>query len=1253
MRPSLRLVSALLLLAFAVPTTQAQVSLTSLGVAKTENFDTLANTGTPAWTDNSTLAGWYSVRTTYTPGTGSSNTGAQYSFGAAGSTERALGSVGSGGTGTIHYAVRLVNNTGGNIDSLTIAYNGEQWRDGGNATPVAQPLAFEYQVAAAGTITDANTPSSGWVSAAFGYNSPKFTTTAGALNGNDPANRVAVSGTLTFPVAVSDGQEIWLRWVDVNDSGNDHGLAIDDFSVTPNGGGGPVTPNLSINDVTLAEGNSGTTTFSFTVSLSSPAGAGGVTFDIATADGTATTADNDYVGKSLTSQTISSGNSSYTFDVTVNGDTAAEANQSFFVNVTNVTGATVTDGQGQGTINNDDFPITPIHDVQGPGSSSPIVGSSVYVRGIVTALTGSGFFLQEEDAEVDADPATSEGIFVFTSSAPPAAAAVGNQVTVNGTVAEFVPSATPWTPPVTELVTPTVTLMSSGNPLPAATPIDSAMSGPSFPIDVLERFEGMRVSVADLDVVAPSDGNINESSGVVTSDHTFFGVIGGVARPFREPGVPSAEAAFYPGYAGPIFDQNMERIRVRGRGQTGSALTFDVAVGDGITGLVGVMDVFAGNFTILPDPSSTPVIVPGSNPSFARLPAGDEITVAGANLLRFYDNINDGAGPNNGDTVASATTYNNRLEKAARVICQAMNAPDIIGTVEVEKKAVLDALAAKIDVIANSGCATAPHYVAYLFEGNDIGAIDVGFLVKTEEVSAGVPRVTVNSVTQEGLCTLFKDASGNDVTDVGAAPNGCPQNGDFLNDRPSLFLDATVNAANGAAEDLTVVVNHLRSLGSSNSISSGTNGYATAGARVRAKRHQQAVELANRIQQRQVADPGERIVLVGDFNAFEFNDGLGDSMGTIMGTPAADSATVVPGDGADLVEPNLTNLTYLNPANERYSFAFDGSAQSLDHALANQATLSDFVVDEDHARTNSDFPVKDYDDFSAGSILRISDHDPVIVYLGAASFSTADLYTTVTAVASPINLGTQAQFDVVAGSVGPDDGQGLKLDFSIAVAPARVSVVVPSGWTCGLPQADGSGGTIVHCNRASIAVEASMFRVNVNTTTGDSFSSLTLGAAITGANTDPNHGNDSASATVLFSVSTDLQLVIAPPVGRLSATVPVAFKATIVNAGTASAASPQFDFSLNAPASAVTSISSQYGFFGACTPQTSTPTSSTWTCPGSTLPKAKKDVVSVFVVMPPGWTGTAMTLSGSVSSSTLDNKPANNSATASAPVPRR
>lgn len=115
-----------------------------------------------------------------------------------------------------------------------------------------------------------------------------------------------------------------------------------------------ITPSLSINNVSLAEGNSGTTNFTFTVTLSSPALLGGVTFDIATADGTATVGDNDYVANSLTAQTIPFGGQSYTFTVPVNGDTTIEANETFFVNVTNVTGANVIDGQGQGTIQNDD-----------------------------------------------------------------------------------------------------------------------------------------------------------------------------------------------------------------------------------------------------------------------------------------------------------------------------------------------------------------------------------------------------------------------------------------------------------------------------------------------------------------------------------------------------------------------------------------------------------------------------------------------------------------------------------------------------------------------------------------------------------------------------------------------------------------------------------------------------------------------------------------------------------------------------------
>src|SRR5204863_7124230 len=97
--------------------------------------------------------------------------------------------------------------------------------------------------------------------------------------------------------------------------------------------------------------------------LSAPAGPGGVTFDIATADGTAV-APGDYTAKSLTAQTIPAGSSTYSFTVLVNGDTTPETNETFFVNVTNVTGATVTDGQGQGTIVNDDAaPNLTINDV--------------------------------------------------------------------------------------------------------------------------------------------------------------------------------------------------------------------------------------------------------------------------------------------------------------------------------------------------------------------------------------------------------------------------------------------------------------------------------------------------------------------------------------------------------------------------------------------------------------------------------------------------------------------------------------------------------------------------------------------------------------------------------------------------------------------------------------------------------------------------------------------------------------------------
>lgn len=143
-------------------------------------------------------------------------------------------------------------------------------------------------------------------------------------------------------------------------------VSATDGSTTVNSSRSTLTvtgPSLSIDDVSLNEGNSGATTFTFTVSLSQPAPTGGVKFDIATQDGSATVADNDYLARSLTAQTIPAGQQIYTFEVKVQGDLNIEQNESFFVNVGNVSGARVSDGQGLGTILNDDSPVLSISDV--------------------------------------------------------------------------------------------------------------------------------------------------------------------------------------------------------------------------------------------------------------------------------------------------------------------------------------------------------------------------------------------------------------------------------------------------------------------------------------------------------------------------------------------------------------------------------------------------------------------------------------------------------------------------------------------------------------------------------------------------------------------------------------------------------------------------------------------------------------------------------------------------------------------------
>jgi hypothetical protein len=231
-------------------------SITALNVPLTENFDALAASGT--WTDNVTIPGLYSSRTAFVAGTGSSNAGALYGFGVAGAgpvTDRALGSVGSGGTGTVYWGVKLTNNTGATITSLTVAYTGEQWRNGGATAPalsVAQTVDFQYKVANAGDVTGINAPTTGWSDFdALDFTSPTFgTSTASALDGNAAANRVQKSAT--FSVSIANGQEAWLRWSDVDHAGNDHGMAIDDLSISANNA--PIDPAPTVTVVSPSNG---------------------------------------------------------------------------------------------------------------------------------------------------------------------------------------------------------------------------------------------------------------------------------------------------------------------------------------------------------------------------------------------------------------------------------------------------------------------------------------------------------------------------------------------------------------------------------------------------------------------------------------------------------------------------------------------------------------------------------------------------------------------------------------------------------------------------------------------------------------------------------------------------------------------------------------------------------------------------------------------------------------------------------------
>ncbi len=225
----------------------AQAAVGYAGGTYAESFDSLATTGTAnVWANDSTISGWSlftkdsNAITAYRADNGASNAGSFYSYGATGSTERALGGLGSAGayfgapvSGAIAgwMAVAVTNTSGAAFDAVNIAFDGEQWRKGGVTSGTVgsfpQTMVLEYGFGNTfGAVTTWNAPGG-----SFDWASPQFgELTAAAVDGNGVGLMSARGGTLH--TSWNAGDTLWVRWTERNDPNNDHGLAIDNFSLT-------------------------------------------------------------------------------------------------------------------------------------------------------------------------------------------------------------------------------------------------------------------------------------------------------------------------------------------------------------------------------------------------------------------------------------------------------------------------------------------------------------------------------------------------------------------------------------------------------------------------------------------------------------------------------------------------------------------------------------------------------------------------------------------------------------------------------------------------------------------------------------------------------------------------------------------------------------------------------------------------------------------------------------------------------------
>jgi uncharacterized protein len=907
---------------------KSQVSITS-STPYTQDFNTLVNSGTSSilptgWFLSEANAGTGTgANTTYTAGTGSGTAGETYSFGSASSTDRAFGGLQSGSLiPTIGAA--FTNNTGSTISTLAIAYTGEQWRIG--ALGRVDRLDFQYS-------TDATSLTTGtWTDLdALDFVAPVTIGTVGVLDGNAAANRTAKSSSISS-LTLINGSTIWFRWNDFNATGSDDGLGIDDFSLTPTIAVSGL-PNISISDANVTEGNSGTTNMTFTISLTAPAPLGGVTYDIATSNGTASSP-TDYVAQSLVGQRIAEGVLSTTFTVVINGDVDYEIGETVNVTLSNVINANIADGLGVGTITNDDAPTyVKISSIQGAGTTAALTGLQ-HIEGIVTrTFLGSsklnGFFVQEEDADMDGNPLTSEGIFVF-DQAGLFSGVVGDKVQVSGTVIDFATGTAGSS--VTEMTSLIgVTVLSSGNALPTVTNVQLPVTN----VSDLERFEGMLVNVS------ASSGNltVTETFGL----HQYGQVLLSSTGSSNQPGTDARIDQFTQFNAPSVAGNTSYQLDIAKRliylddgsgitypsthifGRSGNPLSASNTLreGDEVATITAILDHRFEGYRLQ---TTTGVnFLPSNARPTTPSSVGGTLKAGSFNVLNYFSTPTY-------PTARGATTaveFTRQRDKIIQSIL--LSGVDIMGLNELEDNgnAAVQNLVNGLNAIAGAG--------TYNFiNAGDISddLITVGMIYK--------PSIVTPTGAAAAIPFTFGNGSFNVVN------------------RRSLAQTFTENSS-GAI--FTLVANHFKSKGSS----SGGLGDADAGdgqAASNGTRTRQAQDLLAWLATKPTGTNDPDYLIVGDLNAYAMEDPL----------------TTLSSGGFTAVLPNTS-----------YSYAFSGQFGSLDHALVN-SSLSTQITGATKWHINSDEPtVLDYNTenktvaqqaalYNADQF-RTSDHDPVIVGL--------------------------------------------------------------------------------------------------------------------------------------------------------------------------------------------------------------------------------------------------------------------------------